>query len=196
MLSAKPPSPPNTAPEKLLPPPTGTRFLGCWREYISIWLPALFSSLLSLYTTRDDARGGNQDGCNWDAMGTGRKGARSCRTSRGQRCGEGRRRIRGGAERGEQERALNNFISRTRAAGRPLRTAGLWLGCCCAALWLMRHLLRLTVCICCRSPPPAKLPAAAAPVLALPRSQVRPATATCAAPGIPRAASRHATERG
>lgn len=101
-----------------------------------------------------------------------------------------------GTGRSGERRALNNFISRGRAAGRPLRTAGLLPGCCRAALWLMRHLLRLTARICCRSPPPAKLPAAAARRARPPLQPGAPRRATCAAPGTPEAGSGHATRRG
>ena len=109
MLSAKTPLATQHRSRKAAPPPAGTHFVGCRQEFITVWLPALFSSHLPLYATRHDARGVNRDGCNRDATGIGRKGARSCCTSRGQRCGEGRRRIRGAAERGQQERALKQL---------------------------------------------------------------------------------------
>lgn len=162
MLSANPPGHPTTLPKSCSSSP-GDPLCQVLAGMDHFLAPSPF--LLTSPPPCDEGRcsgGVNWGGCNGDAVGMGRKGARSCCTSRGQRCGEGRRRIRGEAERGEQERALDNFISRTRAAGRPLRTAGLLLGCCCVALRLMRHLLRLTACICCRLPPPAKLPAAAA----------------------------------
>lgn len=141
MLSVKPPWPPNSPPQKAAPPPVETGFVGHLQEFIAIWLPALFPSHPALCATRDDP---HRDGCDGVAMGTG---ARVWG-------GEGRR-IRG-------EASTPQLCFMTGAAGLPLGTAGLLPGCCRAALWLMRHLLRLTVCICRRSPPPAKLPAAAA----------------------------------
>lgn len=183
MLSAKPHWPPNTAPEKLLPFPWGPAFLGAGRN-LSLFRSHLFSSRVSPSMQQGMVSGGYigtvATGMRWEWGGRAEGPVAQAEESGAGKGGEGYGEKQRGASKSQR---LNNFISRTRTAGRPLRTAGLLLGCCRTVLWLMRHLLCLTVCICCRSPPPAKLPAAAAPGSpSLAARCVRPPT-----PALPRA---------
>lgn len=195
MLSAKPHWPTNAAPEKLLPFPWGPAFLGAGRN-LSLFRSHLFSSRVSPSTQQGMVlRGVYRDSCNRDVMGMGRKGGRTCRASQGKRRGEGRRKLLGEAERGEQEPAAQQLHFTNEDCRPPpphsWAVAGLLPHGAVAneASAPLDSLHLLPLASSCQAPGSRRAG------LAFPRSQVRPTADTCAAPGIPGAGSRHATRR-